>query len=219
MKIAHIKNLINGAGLTPEEFGEASGVSGMTIRRWLKRSPSKDVPKVYVPAFREACYELAARGRLDVTSEPVQSMLMESSSFQSEAVARHLGVDAVDLSLGGDPERFLLCLNRIGLQADKQEQVRLSQPQLSSFKKMGAEWSRRISLLWKVTRSEKISALDKLVAFGALFYLITPFDLIPDHIPVIGLMDDFFVLGVAAAYYAKRFKFGVGDGPIASDLD
>ena len=43
------------------------------------------------------------------------------------------------------------------------------------------------------------------VAFGALFYLICPFDLIPDAIPVIGYADDFIVLGIAVLYYRKRF--------------
>jgi uncharacterized membrane protein YkvA (DUF1232 family) len=43
------------------------------------------------------------------------------------------------------------------------------------------------------------------VAYGALFYLILPFDLIPDSIPVFGYVDDFGILGFAVAYYARKF--------------
>jgi uncharacterized membrane protein YkvA (DUF1232 family) len=206
MKIAQLRNLLKFSNLTPEEFGEASGLSGMTVRRWIKQSPTKEIPKAYAPALREACYELAAQGRVELSSEPVQAIVLETSTFQSEAVARHLGVNAADLNLTGDSDRLLLCLNQIGNQTEKQKEVNSSQEQLSVFKKMGAEWSRRITLLWKVTRSEKLNALDKLVAFGALFYLVTPFDLIPDNIPVIGLMDDFLVLGIAAAYYTRKYQ-------------
>jgi uncharacterized membrane protein YkvA (DUF1232 family) len=55
-----------------------------------------------------------------------------------------------------------------------------------------------------VVKSSKLSHVDKLVAYGALFYLLTPMDLIPDHIPVLGLVDDFGVLGFALTYYTKR---------------
>jgi uncharacterized membrane protein YkvA (DUF1232 family) len=71
---------------------------------------------------------------------------------------------------------------------------------------MGREWKKRITTLWKVVRSNKLTHFDKLVAYGALFYLLTPIDFIPDHIPVFGLMDDYLVLGIAVAYYAKNFK-------------
>ncbi|EQD76717.1 protein containing DUF1232, partial [mine drainage metagenome] len=36
--------------------------------------------------------------------------------------------------------------------------------------------------------------------------LLTPIDFIPDHIPFFGMLDDFWVLGVAAAYYANKFS-------------
>jgi uncharacterized membrane protein YkvA (DUF1232 family) len=59
----------------------------------------------------------------------------------------------------------------------------------------------------KVLNSRDLHTFDKLVAYGALFYLLCPFDLIPDYVPVFGYMDDFIVLGFAVAYYVKRFPF------------
>lgn len=58
----------------------------------------------------------------------------------------------------------------------------------------------------EVIRSKDLTLADKLVAYGALFYLITPMDFIPDAIPVVGYLDDFAVLGLALAYYAHRAK-------------
>ena len=59
--------------------------------------------------------------------------------------------------------------------------------------------------LIQVVKSKELTTLDKLVAYGALFYLLTPFDLIPDNIPIFGLIDDYAILGIAIAYYMKRF--------------
>ena len=57
-----------------------------------------------------------------------------------------------------------------------------------------------------VIKSKKLSSVDKLAAYGALFYLITVIDLIPDTVPFFGLMDDLTIMGLVSAYYLKRFK-------------
>ena len=43
----------------------------------------------------------------------------------------------------------------------------------------------------------KVSISDKAIIIGSLGYLISPIDLIPDFIPVVGLMDDASVLSLA----------------------
>ena len=40
----------------------------------------------------------------------------------------------------------------------------------------------------------KVSILDKAIIIGSLGYFISPFDIIPDFIPVIGFMDDISAL-------------------------
>ena len=85
----------------------------------------------------------------------------------------------------------------IGKKSNHQSEVDSNKSRIFSFKKWSKEWSQRISSLWKVIASPQLTSLDKMVAYGALFYLLTPFDLIPDYIPVFGYLDDFVILGFA----------------------
>jgi uncharacterized membrane protein YkvA (DUF1232 family) len=57
----------------------------------------------------------------------------------------------------------------------------------------------RAGELWGYFVSGRCSAGDKLLVMGALIYLVSPIDLIPDYIPVIGWLDD---VGVATAVLA-----------------
>ena len=45
-------------------------------------------------------------------------------------------------------------------------------------------------------KSPHTSLKSKTLAIGALIYFISPIDLIPDHIPVIGYLDDLAVLSL-----------------------
>lgn len=49
-------------------------------------------------------------------------------------------------------------------------------------------------LLYNTLESDKISLKDKAIIIGALGYLISPLDVIPDAIPIAGLGDDLAVL-------------------------
>ncbi len=49
-------------------------------------------------------------------------------------------------------------------------------------------------ILYYTLQSEKISVKDKAIIIGALGYLISPLDVIPDAIPIAGLGDDLAVL-------------------------
>ena len=51
------------------------------------------------------------------------------------------------------------------------------------------------------------SIIDKAIIFGALGYLISPLDIIPDYIPVIGFTDDISVLMFAL----NRVKASIND--------
>ena len=43
-------------------------------------------------------------------------------------------------------------------------------------------------------QSDRISAKDKAIIIGALGYMISPLDVVPDAIPIVGLTDDLAVL-------------------------
>jgi len=49
-------------------------------------------------------------------------------------------------------------------------------------------------LYWRLFRDRRVSILAKALLVLALVYAISPFDVIPDFIPVIGEMDDVVVV-------------------------
>jgi uncharacterized membrane protein YkvA (DUF1232 family) len=51
---------------------------------------------------------------------------------------------------------------------------------------------------------------EGMIAGFALFYAVLPFDLIPDYIPYIGLLDDIFVLAAVISVFAAAVAFGMG---------
>ena len=49
-------------------------------------------------------------------------------------------------------------------------------------------------ILYYTLESDKVSTKEKAIILGALGYLISPLDLVPDGIPIAGLSDDLAVL-------------------------
>ena len=54
-----------------------------------------------------------------------------------------------------------------------------------------------VRLLFGLMTDPRVAALDKLLVVGAIAYIVTPIDLIPDFIPFIGQVDDVFILVLA----------------------
>ncbi len=61
-------------------------------------------------------------------------------------------------------------------------------------KRAGAKMVYAALILYYTLQSDKVSVKDKAVIIGALGYLISPLDVIPDAIPIVGLGDDLSVL-------------------------
>ena len=61
-------------------------------------------------------------------------------------------------------------------------------------KRAGAKLVYAALILYYTFQSDKISVKDKAIIVGALGYLISPLDVIPDAIPIAGLGDDLAVL-------------------------
>ena len=65
----------------------------------------------------------------------------------------------------------------------------------------------KVQQLWQFTRDPEVPWSTKAMAAGALLYLISPLDAVPDVIPGAGLVDDvaviLFVVGTLAGALKK----------------
>lgn len=61
-------------------------------------------------------------------------------------------------------------------------------------KRAGSKLVYAALILFYTLQSDKVSAKNKALIIGALGYLISPLDVVPDAIPIVGLSDDLGVL-------------------------
>lgn len=61
-------------------------------------------------------------------------------------------------------------------------------------KRAGAKLVYAALILYYTLQSDKVSTADKALIVGALGYMISPLDVVPDAIPIVGLTDDLAVL-------------------------
>ncbi len=61
-------------------------------------------------------------------------------------------------------------------------------------KRAGAKLVYAALILYYTLQSDKVSTANKALIIGALGYMISPLDVIPDAIPIAGLSDDLAVL-------------------------
>ena len=60
-----------------------------------------------------------------------------------------------------------------------------------------AELPRFLRLLWGLITDRRVATLDKMLVAGAIAYIVTPIDLIPDFVPFLGEVDDVYLLVLA----------------------
>lgn len=63
-----------------------------------------------------------------------------------------------------------------------------------------------VQLMWKLIKDPKAAQGAKATAIGALVYVVSPIDAIPDIIPVFGLLDDAGVVIIAAKSLGAALK-------------
>lgn len=71
--------------------------------------------------------------------------------------------------------------------------------------KVAEIWDKVMSL-WKFVQDPNAPWGGKAIAIGALIYLVSPIDAIPDVIPVVGLTDDVGIILAAIAKLATDLK-------------
>jgi uncharacterized membrane protein YkvA (DUF1232 family) len=55
---------------------------------------------------------------------------------------------------------------------------------------------RFLKLIGRLVADPEVAALDKVVLGAAVLYVVGPFDLVPDSIPVLGQLDDLYLLAI-----------------------
>jgi uncharacterized membrane protein YkvA (DUF1232 family) len=205
MHYGQVFDVLDRANLSPEKAAQELGISGMSLRRWRSKPRDEELPEIYRSALEPLLRRLVGEGILHPEDPDVAAALVGPVDPFQKAL-KDQGITLKALGAPGKSRGIVTKgLASIGENENRQDQVRSSGKMLERLKSMGVEWRHRIEDLTLALRSKEITALDKLVAFGALFYLICPFDLIPDAIPVIGYADDFIILGIAVLYYRRRF--------------
>ncbi len=58
-------------------------------------------------------------------------------------------------------------------------------------------------LVWRLLRDSRTPLSSKLIVVGTLLYVLSPFDLIPDVIPVLGELDDAAALALGLDLFLR----------------
>lgn len=206
MKYLDLVRTLDNTGLSAEQLAPILGISNMTIRRWKKESSVKIVPKAYERLLVDGILQMVNEGILQADASWVQDFLASSNAYSVSRALSGLGVREADLAQkGGQQDRLIGFLRFIGLSPKHRSEVDTKIGEIRGFRKLDREWRRVVTHLLVILKSKNLAQIDKLIAYGAFFYLLCPLDLIPDGVPVFGYLDDFAFLSLAATYYLKNF--------------
>lgn len=169
LSIRDLKGYLAKHQVSPEKLAQDVQLSHMTIRRWLRRKDDDLIPEKYYALLSPV---LARR----VAQRPDQASPFPSS----------FNVDSLMNEIEKSGQQF----------KDVQSLERDVATKLKSARIDRIFFNYSKSLLAAI-RSPKTSLKKKAIAVGALIYFISPIDLIPDDIPVVGYLDDLAVLSLA----------------------
>jgi uncharacterized membrane protein YkvA (DUF1232 family) len=87
----------------------------------------------------------------------------------------------------------LLAIPIIWLIVTRQRSTR--SPTVAEIEKLG--WNYRLSLTWRLARDRRVPIYARPLALLPALYMLSPIDVLPDFIPIVGKLDDAFVVSTA----------------------
>jgi uncharacterized membrane protein YkvA (DUF1232 family) len=221
MQYGEVISLLDETGFSPENLAQWLSLSASTCRRWLKEPQNSAFPEEYYSNVADAVYKLLENKHLSYDSARVNKFLEKyTPEFFKAAIGRINSTEDLYAEHSTHQDKIMAVLSNLGNSSSVRNKVDKSSKAIRKFTEWGTAWKYRIKLLSGILVAKELTLIDRLVAYGALFYLILPFDLVPDTIPVFGYVDDFGILGFAAAYYARQYpKITVlnADGTVLSE--
>lgn len=207
MNTSHLLTLQKESRLSPEQLAKHLGISNMTVRRWIKKSPSHKLPVFYDHCFQDAVCALIVEGKLSADGEIAQAVHRQNQ-FQSVGLALK-SLNISEECLFGPPhtsenERLLTALTQIASDQKKISFVKKNLERITQFSKKSGQWAEYIKTLQTAIFSKKLEMHEKLIAYGSFFYLLCPLDLVSDFIPAVGYLDDLAILGIASSFLAGK---------------
>jgi uncharacterized membrane protein YkvA (DUF1232 family) len=200
-----ILSLQTESGLSPEGLAAYFKVTNMTLRRWNKRDDLNEaVAAKYLPAIRDGLFKLHREGKLKSKKPAVQKLVQYATPAYFNDVLEQMKINTesyVGFSVG---KASVAALAEIGTNYQNQPaepaEIGGLQRLIKTLKEQGNQFKSEVLALVRFIDSKSGSKNAKMVAIGALVYLVMPMDLIPDSIPGIGLIDDFAFLTLALRY-------------------
>lgn len=204
MKISQISKISKDTGLSPEKLAVYFQVSNMTLRRWLKKGGTARVPSQYETNIYQGILAMVKDGVIDKEHECVKEAYEFSQVLFANNSFMMMDLQAAQFENRGNDEDGLmdLCL-RLGQRDDSLAYVQRNEQTLQDIEKKSPSIREKVAALWNVLKDNELQKTSKYVAVGALFYLVFPFDFIPDSVPGVGLLDDFAILSIAVDHYLR----------------
>lgn len=208
MKVLQISKLIKDTGLSPEKLAVYFQVSNMTLRRWLKNPGAYKIPSQYETNLHQGILSLVKDNLLSKENEVVLVAyeFMQNISTRNSFMMMDLSIEQFEKNVHDEEGTIDLCL-KLGEKDENLAYIERNQEKLKEYGAKKTGIGSKVTTLWRILKGTDIHVTHKYVAIGALFYLLFPFDFIPDAIPGIGFLDDIAVLGVAVDYYMKSKSF------------
>ena len=105
-----------------------------------------------------------------------------------------------------DEQKAQKMAEKMGKNASKEDIDNVAE-NLDSMNKgpLAAVWD-KIQAMWNAFNSPATPAYIKAIIIGGLIYVVSPLDIVPDVIPVVGLLDDVGVVGVV---FSQPIRLGI----------